>query len=576
MKKLLYSLVAACLALVCLNSCQEDENMDSVGQWSLSDPAIIAPEEGYTKVLNELDPNERIYFEWEPAVSSAGFQVRYTVILDTLGSSDYDTPLISVSSDNSGKATTANIQVSAIDLALSYAGYPAGEATQLEWTVIATCQDTKSYATNAISLTRFETEYTPATLYIAGDATEAGTDMSQAIPMRHLTDGNGTNTYIFEAYTSLEAGMPFHLYSAQQLPSHVYGGSNGEVVKNGDALTVQDSGEYKITVDLNTNIYTLLKINKWSMVGSVISGGWGGDEPLMYIGDGTWQASLTLTSDGSGAFVFRANDDWGYLLKRIQGTQNSIYMESQASDAGITIEDIPLSNSGNYIVTLDLYGSEYSYTIEQDTTIQPPSVTPNNLYLLSNGAVVGEFIFDNGTFTSTTYLALQQSVTYELNSEMDGSGTSYAFTNAIGVSSNPEGDSVTGTFAFGEGTGGIMVNQDQAYTLTVNFNTATVGWKYYNIKLFHWQDWDSRDEFLMTYQHPFKFMTTETLQAGYNMKFNSPWDVQFGADDPTELSGTMTNNGGADFNNITTTGTYEVNINIDNLYQTGTYEFLIQ
>lgn len=576
MKKLIYSLVVACFALVCFTACEEDDNMDPVGQWELSDPVIIAPEDGHAKVMNELDPNERIYFEWEPAVSSAEYQVRYTVVLDTLGSTDYDTPLVSVTSDSSGRSTTANIQVSAIDLALSYAGYPAGEIANLEWTVIATCQDTKAYATHAISLTRFETEYMPAALFVSGTATEAGTDVSQAIPMRHLKDANGSNTYIFEAYTSLEANAPFLLYSAQQLPAHTYGGGSGVIEKNGTALMVEESGEYRITVNLNTNTYTLLKIDNWSIVGSVISGGWGGDEPLTYIGGGVWQAPLALTSDGSGAFVFRANGDWGYLLKRIQGTQNRVYMESQAPDAGIAIEDIPLANSGNYIVTLSLYGSEYSYAVEQNNTIEPPTTTPENLYLLSGGTVVGEFTFADGTFTSTTYLPLQQSATYQLNSAMDGSGTAYAFTNAIGVSSNPEGDSVTGAFGFGEGSGDVLVNQDQAYTLAVNFNTATVTWKYYNIKLFHWQDWDSRNEFLMTYQHPLMFTTTETLQAGYTMKFNSPWDNQFGADDPSALSGTMTNNGGSDFNNITTTGSYQVNITIDNMYQTGTYEFVAQ
>ncbi|GLB54158.1 hypothetical protein NBRC110019_31990 [Neptunitalea chrysea] len=576
MKKIIYSLVIAFLASFMITSCEEDENMDPVGNWDLSASVIISPEDGYNMVLNELDPNERIYFEWEAAVASSNFQIRYTIMLDTLGSTDYDTPIVSFISDNSGKSTTANITVSDVDLALSYAGYVAGEIANVEWTVMATCQDTYTYATNAISLTRFETEYTPSTLFIAGAATEIGTDVTQAIPMRNLTDSNVSNTNIFEAYTHLETGSTFYLYSNQGFPAFVYGVTNGEVVKNGEGITVDESAEYRITVNLNDNTYSLLKIEKWSVVGSVISNGWGGDEPLQYIGGGIWQTTLGLISDGSGGFVFRANGDWAYLMKRIQGTQDNVYMESQSSDAGISIEDIPLATSGSYIVTLDLSDTPYTYSLEQDATINPPSTIPNQLYLLSGGSVVGEFTLDNGIFTSTTYLPLQQSETYELNSSMDGTGASYVFADVIGSTTSPDADSVNGTFSFGEGSQDITINHDQAYTLTVNFNTATVTWKYYNIKLFHWQDWDSRDEFLMTYQHPLMFTTTQTLETGYSMKFNSPWDNQFGADDPSALSGTMTNNGGSDFNNITTAGSYNVNITIDDTYSTGTYEFIAQ
>ena len=80
----------------------------------------------------------------------------------------------------------------------------------------------------------------------------------------------------------------------------------------------------------------------------------------------------------------------------------------------------------------------------------------------------------------------------------------------------------------------------------------------------------------MTYVHPYQFTLTEDLEAGYHMKFNSPWDIQFGADDPEAMSGTMTNNGGENFVNITNSGSYEVNIEVTDDYATGTYEFISQ
>jgi hypothetical protein len=67
---------------------------------------------------------------------------------------------------------------------------------------------------------------------------------------------------------------------------------------------------------------------------------------------------------------------------------------------------------------------------------------------------------------------------------------------------------------------------------------------------------------------------TADLKAGYLMKFNSQWDVQFGADDPSALSGTMTNNGGQNFDNLTVDGNYTATIVVSDDYQTGTYQFV--
>ena len=287
---------------------------------------------------------------------------------------------------------------------------------------------------------------------------------------------------------------------------------------------------------------------------------------------------LQVPEEGQGGFLFRLNGDWGYLFKRISGTQNRLYMESQAEAAGISIEDIPLTAAGNYNVTVTLVGDNYTYNLERDQTSTPPSETPETLYLLRNGQTVATFEKDEDVFRSGVYVPLQAEVNYQLNSAEDGSGTTYNLQGVIGESTNPDGDAVTGNTNILEGEGDVSVAKDQAYMLTFDFETGVLSWKYYNIKLFHWDDagggWDNRDEFLMTYVHPHQFTTTQDLEAGYAMKFNSPWDIQFGADDPQAMQGTMTNNGGENFQNITSSGTYTVNIVVANTYATGTYEFI--
>ncbi|MDR9458325.1 MAG: SusE domain-containing protein [Salegentibacter sp.] len=564
-------LLSAFLVLAFIFSCEED-NLDPIGEWDLSEPSLLTTNE--TLVLNENQPDETFEFTWDPAISTERYQVRYTLILSTPG--NYEDPLLSKASENGGRDTNGSFTASEMDLALSYAGFEAGKEVDLEITVLAKSIDKQTTDSVEVSVKRFETEYLPEQLFLSGEATEAGSDLSQALSLRSLKDADNNPTNVFEIYTHLEAGAGFKIYSESSLPAHIYGGSEGNLVKNGDPIMVAETGEYRLTVDLAEGTYNLQKIDHLSVVGDVIAAGWGGDEPLEYQANGVWEAQLSLNS---GGFLFRLNGDWGYLFKRIVGTQNEIYMESQAGDAGIEIEDLSLDAPGDYTVTVDLSGDTYTYSLESNQVSNPPSETPDALYLLADGEVVFEFNKEDDKFMSGTYIPLQAEVIYELNSAIDGTGTAYSLDGIIGETSNPDGDSAFGSLGLLESPGDISPARDQAYSLEFNFATGAVNWKYYNIKLFHWDEegggWDSRDEFLMTYVHPHKFTTTQALEAGYNLKFNSPWDIQLGADDPEALSGTMTN-GGPNFTNITTSGTYEVNIEVSNDYETGTYEFILQ
>ena len=84
MKKLKL-LFCTLLALTAMVSCEE-ENLDPIGEWDLSAPAFNAGETSV--VLDEETPSESFSFSWAPAVSSERYQVRYAVVIDTVGSTD--------------------------------------------------------------------------------------------------------------------------------------------------------------------------------------------------------------------------------------------------------------------------------------------------------------------------------------------------------------------------------------------------------------------------------------------------------------------------------------------------------
>ena len=370
------------------------------------------------------------------------------------------------------------------------------------------------------------------------------------------------------------AGESYKFYSERSLPALQFGGSDGTIEAFGDAIVAENSGVYRITVNLDNNTYQLLQIDFWSMVGTPINGGWGGDEPLDYKGNGIWQASINLIE--TGGFAFRANGDWGYLLKRIVSTPNSLVLESDASNQGLTVEDIPNNQTGLYIVTLDLSAENYNYTFEMDDTVVAPIETPAQLFLFENGTMIQELALNGDVFSTDRFIPVQASNSYTLNSASDGSGVAYSVNGQLGDSLIPDGDLVSDALTLVENNNTFTLVSDRAIRFSINFSTPELTWSYYNFKLFHWQNWDDRVELPMTYSHPNTFTITADLIAGSESKFISPWDFDMGGDNPTESTGNLINGGGSNLVNINNDGSYTVTIILEDDYQSGTYEFAQQ
>lgn len=203
-------------------------------------------------------------------------------------------------------------------------------------------------------------------LFLAGSSLEGGEGIANAVPMKMIGDLKGTVSNMFEIYTSLSEASTFKLYTSKDAGSaSVYGEGDisGSLLPGGKDIRTSMSGTVRIAIDLTTNTYTILPISKWSVVGSITPNGWSGDVPLDYAGNGVWAKQLDLRgepTDNPPRFIFRANGDWEYSLKRIAGTNNHVSMSSHADSFGYSVEDIRLRN-GVFNITLDL--RNYTYTI---------------------------------------------------------------------------------------------------------------------------------------------------------------------------------------------------------------------
>ncbi|NLR92037.1 hypothetical protein [Flammeovirga agarivorans] len=564
-------------------SCTTKSNMQPEGDWDLSEPKLIIPSTDEIVELNEVFPNENLDFEWEPSINTADYIITYSVVLVRDTATSYDNPLIEVASHNNGKSVTASISHKEIDLALAQACYPKNEMANTKWGVKATSLSRVAFSSQEINIKRFSENELPQQLFIYGTATEVGEDQENAIPMKGFVDGNGEMTH-FETVTSLIKDETYQFVSGIEDPALRYGTENGELKLCGSQITATESGVFIIKADFKTNTVATEKINFFSIVGTPIEGEWGGDVPLTYQGNGLFQDTVNLKA--SGSFIMRIDGDWGRVYKQRPGTTNLIY-EAFADNEGLDKEDLQNPNVGDYIVSVDFLGTAYTYSFEKVESELPPLVAPETLFLLpSDGSEAIEFNKDGNTFTSPSYLALQAELTYTLNSSSDGSGTSYILQGEIGATEDPTGDNVFDSSSLKEGEGEITVARDQAYQLTLDFGTPSLSWQYYNIKLFHWLEWDDRIEVQMTYEHPYTFtLSNVELTGGNDSKFNSPWDVEFGAsdaagstDDATATTGTATNKAFADesvninnFKFISTDGTYNISLEISNDYRTANY-----
>lgn len=560
------------IGIILFISCSPEENMQPEGQWDLSNPVLISPNSQQSEIiLNEATPNETITFNWEAAISSAGYGVTYEVLLDTLGTTDFSNPILKLPSSNNGKGTSLSITYETLDRALAYSGFTANTSSDISYAIKASSLSKSSLTSEVVSIFRFVNETTPSKLFLSGTGAENNNVIADAIAFKRLTDSNNTPSNVHEVYTSLIAGEPFKIFSERFLPSLQFGGSNGVLERFGDGIVAEFSGPYRVQIDLDNNTYNLLKIDFWSMVGSPINGGWGGDEPLEYIGDGIWKSTINLIN--TGGFAFRANGDWSYLLKRVVGSNNQLVLESDAPSQGLSFEDIPSNQVGLFEVTLDLSSDGYNFTFEEDTTVVTPVSTPQQLFLFENGIMIEELTKNGDVFSSTRFIPMQASMDYTLNSVMDGSGVSYSVNSDLADSLTPDGDSVTDTHVLLESSSSFRLTNDRALNLVIDFSLPQLSWKYYNFKLFHWQIWDNRVETLMTYSHPNTFTTTADLTSGYDSKFISPFDFDLGSDNPSALSGNLINGGGSNLLNITVDRMYQVTIVLQDDYQTGTYDF---
>ncbi len=283
MKKTIKAHMALLLALTSLLfSCKKDErelNVQITGVSRLNLPADMAD--------LDLDPTTAAteIFRWDSAAPEDGGLVMYEVVFDK-ETGDFSNPVFKLLSDGGGTQNQATISHKTLVKIAAAGGINASSTGKLKWAVVASKALNRqlSTAVNTISLQRpAGFAEIPTELYITGSATEGGTDITAALPMKKLDDG------VFEIYTALGPGE-YQLTDKPGADGRTFY-VEGSVIREGTSGTPVTGGPKTYRLKYDFNVASVLDATEIQEIGLYMSAYNTEIGQLSYIGGGKWQAA---------------------------------------------------------------------------------------------------------------------------------------------------------------------------------------------------------------------------------------------------------------------------------------------
>ncbi|MDR2955221.1 MAG: SusE domain-containing protein [Prevotella sp.] len=277
-------------------SCSDDNGGDDVDPPYINPvKTLLSPANGYSVELTSTT-TDVVEFEWGKAEASSGVTPIYEVVFIKEGG-DFNKPLSTVKTGNSGKDSKMNITHRQLDQIAESAGIAEGESATLSWSVNASSSSLKVIAaqSNKITLTRTKPFVVPTTLYITGEATESGTSVDNALEFTRLSSGK------FEIFTKLNASQVYKITdSKSQSTLRYFHVKNGKIEDGDGESKVSKQAVYRITVDFNTGDVTFVEVNNFRLIfcineNMIVN--------LKYDGNGTWKSDVNL--------IFLPNEWWG-------------------------------------------------------------------------------------------------------------------------------------------------------------------------------------------------------------------------------------------------------------------------
>ena len=253
MKTLLRTILLSSLVIVFF-ACKEemgkiDNRLTAVN--TLTEPANAKTVELLTAASASL------YFEWKACEESESGMALYQLAFDKT-SGDFSNPVFIIQSDNNGFKNSVSLSHKQVNKIAGMMGIGASETGTFKWTVISLkgLKTMKASQENTLTVTRLAGfEDVPIDVFVTGDGSEGGTDLSKGHKMKAVAGGE------FEVFTKLAAGKQFYFTDSKTgTPRRFY--TEGGVIKENGSLTVAEDGIYRITLDFNIGACTYALVTR--------------------------------------------------------------------------------------------------------------------------------------------------------------------------------------------------------------------------------------------------------------------------------------------------------------------------
>ncbi len=193
-----------------------------------------------------------LYFEWDYVNPDDSGVAAYRVAFDK-SDGDFSNPIYVVNAGNNGFANNVSISHKKMNSIADKAGILPSSTGTVKWTVFSSkgMHTKKSSQENNLTITRLGGfDELPIDLFITGEATEGGSNISNAIKMKKLSEG------VFEIYTHLTQGQPYQFASNRTGSGTTYSLSGDNIIPGGTS-EVDESGVYKFYLDLEVGSFSM-------------------------------------------------------------------------------------------------------------------------------------------------------------------------------------------------------------------------------------------------------------------------------------------------------------------------------
>ena len=196
-----------------------------------------------------------VSFEWDQARAEDGSLVLYEVAFDK-EDGDFSAPVAKFAADGGGVQNKLTLSHKDLNSIAGKAGIESLSTGKLKWTVLASkgynIQPAAESKTIEVERPNGFAEI-PTDVYLTGEATEAGTDLSKALKMKSTAPG------VYEIYTSLKNGK-YHFTNRNTGTPTTYSILGTAVKEDGESEQTAGTKVYRIRLDFNNAAATTTEI----------------------------------------------------------------------------------------------------------------------------------------------------------------------------------------------------------------------------------------------------------------------------------------------------------------------------